>query len=582
MFAFKAWVLQRKRLLSDILHPVSAYKPKQTLQNANLLSTSTSLLWTGEDTSKALIAGKIHNIRIAIKRLDGIVVPKGEVFSFWKQVGKLTKRCGFVVGRELREECIIPNVGGGICQLTNAIYDAAVKAGLEIIERHPHSQVIKGSLAECGRDATVFWNYLDLRLRFSCAWQICVKMDEKSLTVQIFADAPSEALDTTTSKSTPDALGDCTQCGRIDCYLHTGDIPLHDQITHLATDEEWVEFAEWRGAEAEGRLISTFKNPPIDTRIANFTSKLLRRYHMLLGDLELKRSKISPKSVKNFYNWRKHPLPVAQNARYIYIAKHFAKKLNDSDMHLVIPQNLLIWLYLEGELAGRKYDVLMTSLPICEIEKRLDEEWQRHGESDYGKEIPTSGDFRAPKWLVEAENEALSGASKLITPHAQILKFASSRDVPLEWQLPNPVKNIPNNDGHFRILLAGASLARKGIFELRIALNNILKDLKNSFDFELLLPPSAKESDNFWSGIKTRDVRSMREGVALCDIAVLPAVVEHCPRGLLLAITSNKPVIASQACGLTPNLAWKSADRWQELEEEIRAAYLAKADVTLK
>ena len=72
---------------------------------------------------------------------------------------------GFVKGRELREGCIIPNVGGGLCQVSNALYDAALQAGHEIVERHAHTQVIAGSLAEQGRDATVFWNYVDLRFR---------------------------------------------------------------------------------------------------------------------------------------------------------------------------------------------------------------------------------------------------------------------------------------------------------------------------------------------------------------------------------------------------------------------------------
>jgi len=57
---------------------------------------------------------------------------------------------GFVAGRELREGCVIPSLGGGLCQLSNALYDAALKAGVEIVERHAHSQVIPASLAEVG------------------------------------------------------------------------------------------------------------------------------------------------------------------------------------------------------------------------------------------------------------------------------------------------------------------------------------------------------------------------------------------------------------------------------------------------
>ena len=49
--------------------------------------------------------------------------------------------------------------------MSNALYDAALKAGFEIVERHGHSRVLPGAMAEAGRDATIFWNYVDLRFR---------------------------------------------------------------------------------------------------------------------------------------------------------------------------------------------------------------------------------------------------------------------------------------------------------------------------------------------------------------------------------------------------------------------------------
>ena len=67
-----------------------------------------------------------------------------------------------MAGRELREGCIIPVVGGGLCQFECALTYAALSAGFEIIERHAHTQVIPLT-REVARDATVFWNYVDLR-----------------------------------------------------------------------------------------------------------------------------------------------------------------------------------------------------------------------------------------------------------------------------------------------------------------------------------------------------------------------------------------------------------------------------------
>ena len=111
-------------------------------------------------------------------------MPAGKTFGFWKQIGRTSSLKGFAEGRELREGCVIPTIGGGLCQLSNALYDAALQAGFEIVERHAHTQVIPGSLAEKGRDATVFWNYVDLRFRSDAAFRIEATLDGDELIVQ--------------------------------------------------------------------------------------------------------------------------------------------------------------------------------------------------------------------------------------------------------------------------------------------------------------------------------------------------------------------------------------------------------------
>jgi hypothetical protein len=152
------------------------------------------------------------------------------------------------------------------------------------------------------------------------------------------------------------------------------------------------------------------------------------------------------------------------------------------------------------------------------------------------------------------------GASAFISSHKKILEWAGEKGVVLDWILPQPITPIPQNDQCFKILLAGVNLGRKGIFDLRMALQRV------NFNYELLLVPSAVESKDFWQGMNVRFVNSINEGIAICDTVVLPAVVEHNPRGILLAIASGKTTIASSACGLPENLNWKQADNAEELE----------------
>ena len=135
--------------------------------------------------------GKVQNLRRAAAALDGLELPAGAVFSFWRQVGRATPARGYVDGRMLREGCMMAAVGGGLCQLSNALYDAALAAGCEIVERHAHSQVVPGSAAAAGRDATVAWNYVDLRFVSPEPRLLRVILGARTLTVRLLARAPA-------------------------------------------------------------------------------------------------------------------------------------------------------------------------------------------------------------------------------------------------------------------------------------------------------------------------------------------------------------------------------------------------------
>lgn len=109
-------------------------------------------------------AGKIANLRVACEALDGLRLAPGAVFSFWRQIGRPTRARGYVEGRMLQSGTLSPAVGGGLCQLSTALYEVALQANLTILERHAHSRIVPGpNAAKAGRDATVAWNYVDLR-----------------------------------------------------------------------------------------------------------------------------------------------------------------------------------------------------------------------------------------------------------------------------------------------------------------------------------------------------------------------------------------------------------------------------------
>lgn len=519
IFEAKAWCHRLLRWRSEALRRPPRHRPTRQLAEAPVLAEFRGPLWPEGMADRRWTIGKIHNLRLAARAFHGIEPPPHAVLSFWRQLGRATRRRGFALGRELREGCLVPSRGGGLCQLSNALHDCAVRAGLTVLERHRHSRVLPGSLAEQDRDATVFWNYLDLRLAAPFAWRIEVQLDATNLHVRIRGHAargdgvvPSTAM----RKRNADAVADCSGCGRVECHRHARPAPAEPSARTWLVTEEWPEHRRYR--EAEHRDGDRLVRAPAAGRL---WIRLWRRRAL----------------------WKGLPLPHVRLEAMRREARALAGCLRPEDVDVVVSQGLLPFLWRDGVLGGRRFDVLMTALPMAQLHARLDAAVARHPHS------PTLADFRAPAWLLEAETQGLAAATRWITPHAIVAMQAGSRAHRLPWERPSPVSRpaAPTRPAH--VLFAGPSLARKGAFEMRAALGGLT-------GMCLLLPPGAHEAPGFWKGRRTRTTASLEEGIRLADIVVLPAWVEHQPRGLLLALASGVPVIATEACGLPPGEEW--------------------------
>lgn len=97
--------------------------------------------------------GRCRNIALAAQWIDGVTVqPYGE-FSFNKRVGKRTKSAGFHEAKIILQGEFVQGVGGGVCQVSTTLYNAALLAGMTVEEFHPHSLPV--SYVPPSRDAMV-------------------------------------------------------------------------------------------------------------------------------------------------------------------------------------------------------------------------------------------------------------------------------------------------------------------------------------------------------------------------------------------------------------------------------------------
>jgi vancomycin resistance protein YoaR len=125
------------------------------------------------------------NIRLASRKLNGIVLMPGDVVSFNQTVGERTVEGGYQVAGVLKDGKHDTGLGGGICQVSGTLYNALILADLKIVHRENHS--IPVPYIAVGRDATVDYGDLDLVFKNNTdkAIAVCSDWSPGSLTFRI-------------------------------------------------------------------------------------------------------------------------------------------------------------------------------------------------------------------------------------------------------------------------------------------------------------------------------------------------------------------------------------------------------------
>ena len=138
-------------------------------QLPNILITHQSLLLRKlKVVDMYLQHNKIVNLKIAIEKINGVIIQPGESFSLWKMVGRPSKARGFLEGMTLSNGKVTTGIGGGLCQLGNLIYWMALHSPLKVTKRWRHSYDVFPDVNRkipFGSGATLSYNYIDLQLR---------------------------------------------------------------------------------------------------------------------------------------------------------------------------------------------------------------------------------------------------------------------------------------------------------------------------------------------------------------------------------------------------------------------------------
>ena len=107
--------------------------------------------------------GRAANLANGARLINNTVLYPGEIFSGYEHLAPFTAKNGYFVAGAYSKGKVIDSVGGGACQVTTTLYNAALEAELEIVQRHEHSMTI--SYVNLSRDAAIAGTYKDLKFK---------------------------------------------------------------------------------------------------------------------------------------------------------------------------------------------------------------------------------------------------------------------------------------------------------------------------------------------------------------------------------------------------------------------------------
>ncbi len=141
-----------------------------------------------------------HNIKLASGFIHLTILAPNETFSFNDVVGRATAERGFKEAPIIVDGQFVQGIGGGICQVSSTLYNAALISNMEIIERSNHGRAV--GYLPLGRDATIAYGYLDLKFKNTRTHHVLISsvVEGNKVIIRFFGDpVPEERVEIVTT-----------------------------------------------------------------------------------------------------------------------------------------------------------------------------------------------------------------------------------------------------------------------------------------------------------------------------------------------------------------------------------------------
>lgn len=181
--------------------PVEVTQPKNKLVNEMGIKEQ---IGQGDSNFAGSITNRIYNVSHGASKINGVIIPPGETFSFNQTVGDITAATGFKQAYVIKSGRTVLDDGGGICQVSTTLYRAVLNAGLPIVKRTAHAYRV--SYYEQGYppglDATIYYPSVDFQFKNDTAHHILIQtyVNGTSMNVSFFGTSDGRVSTISTPK----------------------------------------------------------------------------------------------------------------------------------------------------------------------------------------------------------------------------------------------------------------------------------------------------------------------------------------------------------------------------------------------
>lgn len=197
------------------------YLPVEKVEPQNRLSNELGikeLVGSGSSNFAGSIPNRIYNVGLAASRINGILIPPDQEFSFVNTVGDITAATGYKQAYVIKSGRTVLDDGGGVCQVSTTLFRAVLNSGLPITKRTAHAYRV-GYYEQGyppGLDATIFYPSVDFKFKNDTGHHILIQTEVvgTSLTVNLYGTSDGRIADvskpiiTATSPAPPELRQD--------------------------------------------------------------------------------------------------------------------------------------------------------------------------------------------------------------------------------------------------------------------------------------------------------------------------------------------------------------------------------------